>query len=359
MPECKIDTVEDLHEYLYKAIQLEHATIPPYLTALYSIHPITNSDATHILRVIAVEEMLHMTLAANILNAVGGTPDLNRPKFVPLYPSPLPDGEKDFDVNIQSFSEAAVDVFLKIERPAKAPTEKKRYVQRPRPESAVFGKVLAVGKESKVDDIQFYSIGEFYREVIRGLEKLHEKLGDKLFCGDIKKQVTSEYYYSGGGSAFAVTDLKTAVAAAEVILGQGEGLDDGVYDDQGELAHFYRFQQLQIGKYYQLADKGHPGRPTGPDLKVDWSAVYPIKSNARLSDYEHSPELYKAAKDFNTHYEGFLGFLNKAFNGEPHLLLEAVPRMFEIRNMMLQLIKNPIPNSGGLHAAPTFEINNS
>jgi hypothetical protein len=93
MPECKIDTVEDLHEYLYKAIQLEHATIPPYLTALYSIHPITNSDATHILRVIAVEEMLHMTLAANILNAVGGTPDLNRPKFVPLYPSPLPDGE--------------------------------------------------------------------------------------------------------------------------------------------------------------------------------------------------------------------------------------------------------------------------
>ncbi len=33
--------------YLHAAMQLEHATIPPYLTALYSIHPGTNSDAVH------------------------------------------------------------------------------------------------------------------------------------------------------------------------------------------------------------------------------------------------------------------------------------------------------------------------
>ena len=40
-----ITTREQLHQYLYAAMQLEHATIPPYLTALYSIRPGTNADA--------------------------------------------------------------------------------------------------------------------------------------------------------------------------------------------------------------------------------------------------------------------------------------------------------------------------
>ena len=94
-----ITTREQLHSYLYAALQLEHATIPPYLTALYSIRPGSNADAYHVLRVTAVEEMLHLTLAANILNAVGGTPDLTQPGFVPEYPAYLPDGETDFAVS--------------------------------------------------------------------------------------------------------------------------------------------------------------------------------------------------------------------------------------------------------------------
>ena len=83
----------------------------------------TNSDATHVLRVVVVEEMLHLTLAANILNAVGGKPDLTVPGFVPQYPAYLPTGETDFEVHLQAFSEDAVNTFLKIERPAKAPDE--------------------------------------------------------------------------------------------------------------------------------------------------------------------------------------------------------------------------------------------
>src|SRR5699024_7103930 len=92
----RIATVEDLHQYLHVAMQLEHATIPPYLTALYSMHPGVNADASRVIRVVAVEEMLHLTLAANIHNAVGGTPDLTGNDFVPHYPTRLPDGEDDF-----------------------------------------------------------------------------------------------------------------------------------------------------------------------------------------------------------------------------------------------------------------------
>ena len=35
-----IKTIKDLHEHLQWAIELEHATIPPYLCALYSIKEI-------------------------------------------------------------------------------------------------------------------------------------------------------------------------------------------------------------------------------------------------------------------------------------------------------------------------------
>jgi len=37
MTSCLITSMDDLQEMLDAAIQLEHATIPPYLTALYSL----------------------------------------------------------------------------------------------------------------------------------------------------------------------------------------------------------------------------------------------------------------------------------------------------------------------------------
>ena len=83
MSSPQITTREQLHQYLYAALQLEHATIPPYLTALYYIRPGTNADAYQLLRVTAAEEMMHLTLVANLLNAVDGAPDLTQPGFVP------------------------------------------------------------------------------------------------------------------------------------------------------------------------------------------------------------------------------------------------------------------------------------
>ncbi|PLU36792.1 ferritin-like domain-containing protein, partial [Sinorhizobium medicae] len=37
-----IRTLDELKEFLHRAMQLEHATIPPYMTALYSIKPGSN-----------------------------------------------------------------------------------------------------------------------------------------------------------------------------------------------------------------------------------------------------------------------------------------------------------------------------
>src|SRR5678815_4208161 len=72
----RITTVEGLREHLQYAIELEHFTLPPYLCALYSLDSDRNPEATEVLVSILVEEMLHMTLAGNLLNAVGGMPRL-------------------------------------------------------------------------------------------------------------------------------------------------------------------------------------------------------------------------------------------------------------------------------------------
>ncbi len=255
MPTSRIKTIGDLKDYLYVAMKIEHATIPPYLTALYSIYPLTNSDATHILRVVAVEEMLHLTLAANILNAIGGRPDLTAPGFVPEYPAYLPDGEHDFKVDLQGFSECAIETFLKIERPRMAPSEDKRVVPR-----EVSGAV-SLAKVPGEPGMHFYSIGEFYEEIIRGLHHLHDTIGDAMFTGESSRQVTSEYYYNGGGELFPVDDLASAVRAARAIIEQGEGKDFGLYTSEGELAHDYRFEQLKLGRIIRPATRLRATRP--------------------------------------------------------------------------------------------------
>ena len=348
MSSSHIKTREQLHQYLYAAMQLEHATIPPYLTALYSIRPGTNADAFHVLRVTAVEEMLHLTLAANLLNAVGGTPDLTEPGFVPEYPAYLPDGEIDFAVSRRRFSREALETFLSIERPRKAPDESARVIDR------VHAKRNRLGVRPNHPQLQFYSIGEFYHEIWRGVHHLYAELGDALFSGDPTRQIAPEYFYSGGGEIIPVTGLASAKAAIELIAEQGEGFGGDVYDDEHELAHYYRFEQLTLGRYYQNGD--NPGQPTGPELHVDWDAAFNLKTDARLADYPPESEVYRAAVEFNRDYADFLELLTQAYNGRPALLLDAVIEMFRLRDQMTRLIHNPIPGQPGLNAAPTFEM---
>jgi hypothetical protein len=347
----RITTVEELQRYLHAAMQLEHATIPPYLTALYSIHPGTNSDAFHVLRVVAVEEMLHLTLAANVLNAVGGTPDLTAPGFVPTYPAYLPDGENDFAVSLERFSKDSLDTFLKIERPREAPDEASRVVHRQHRGPKMFA--VTPGDT----EMRFYSIGEFYKEIERGLRYLEKEkaaAGETLFVGDPVRQITPGYYYSGGGEVVPVTDIKSACAALRLIAEQGEGVGGRIYDVESELAHYYRFKQLLHGRYYQDGDE--PDDPTGPTLDLDWDAVYPLKKNASLDDFPDGSELYAAALAFNVAYAGFLERLTQAYTGRPELLIEAVSDMFRLREQMTQLMHNPIPGQDGVNAGPTFEL---
>ena len=82
----KLSTVQDAQALLQTAIGVEFGTLPPYLYSLYSILPDRNLQSMQRIRSVVLQEMIHMCLACNILNALGGHPLLNPP----TYPGPLP-----------------------------------------------------------------------------------------------------------------------------------------------------------------------------------------------------------------------------------------------------------------------------
>lgn len=343
-----IADLEGLHRHLHAAMQLEHATIPPYLTALYSIRSGTNHAAQQIIRAVAVEEMLHLTLVANVLNAVGGRPDMTAADFVPRYPAMLPDGETDFAVDCERFSRSAIETFLKIERPARIEEGSPKMVTRSPHENALLAAHVGGSEEE-----HFYSIGEFYRAIGQGLERLNDEMGhDRLFTGDPARQIGPEYYYSGGGDLMVVTDLPSALAALELIAEQGEGITGHVYEEDDEIPHYYRFQQLVLGRYYETGDR--IGEPSGDPVDVDWDAVHPVRTNLRRGDLPEGSAVREAVARFDASYAAFLAFLTRAMNGEPELFIEAVGNMFRIKEQFAQLVRMPV--GGGDTAAPSFDM---
>jgi hypothetical protein len=349
MPEQTLPDLPALKQHLYgefqKAIELEFSTIPPYLTAMYTIKPGTNLPAYNVIRSVVMEEMLHLTLAANILNAIGGTPALNVVELLPEYPIELKFSDRQFPIDLQKFSPEAIETFLKIEMPA------------PRPAKHL---LKAMGGFREID-LPGRSIGEFYDDLETALQAACEQYGETaVFSGDPARQVDTRYYYGGGGEALYITTLADALRAMHVIVDQGEASSDTLYDgdvsfgQQAEVAHYYRFNEIKLGRYYSPDDR--PGdQPTGDVLAVDYTAVYDMKPNPKQADYPAGSELALYAGQFNQVYSDFMGQLHAAFNGRPEALVAAVTTMYQLKYKAIELIKNPIPGGNGQHAGPGFE----
>lgn len=75
-------TIDTLKRLLQTALQLEHATIPPYLSGYLSIKHGQNQEVKNILRDVLLDEMYHLAQVSNLINAVGGRPNLLQPDFI-------------------------------------------------------------------------------------------------------------------------------------------------------------------------------------------------------------------------------------------------------------------------------------
>ena len=133
-----------------------------------------------------------------------------------------------------------------------------------------------------------------------------------------------------------------------LITEQGEGLGGGIFDGEGELAHYYRFEQLLLGRYYLDGDE--PPSPTGPPLDVDWDAVYPIKTQRPpRATSRTAPSCTPRRSPSTRAYADFLALLTRAFAGHPALLIEAVADMFRLRDQMTRADAQPGARPGRRH----------
>ncbi|MFC0437351.1 ferritin-like protein [Kutzneria buriramensis] len=332
-----IGTVEELRRHLQWAVELEHSTIPPYLCALYSLDAERNAEAAQVIGGVLDEEMLHLALAANLLNAVGGKPVLDAPELLPAYPYTLPHSDGSVRIDLNPFGAEALEVFLRIEQPE------------------------AKGARPQADG--YATIGQFYGAVEGGLRRLCEELGEEaVFTGDPARQVGEMAFRSGGGRVVPVTDLKSAMAALTEIIEQGEGAaltevwdgeKDVFHPDREEVAHYYRFQELKFGRRYQAGDTPRSG-PTGDVIAVDHGGVRPMRRNPRTTDHPEGSPIRVAQQDFNATYCLLLAMLEDAFNGNPGDIRSSVRVMYAVKTKAQALMAMPT-GDGKTMAGPSFE----
>lgn len=332
-----IETVDDLRRHLQWAIELEHATIPPYLCALYSLEPGSNVEAAQVISSVFVEEMLHLALAANLLNAVGGEPRLDAPELLPGYPHPLPHGDSSVQVILAPFGPEALELFLAIEKPATA--------------------------DALPESDGYHTIGQFYAALEVGLRTLVDTLGeDAVFSGDPNRQLNEMHFNSGGGQVIPVHDLKSALAALAVIIEQGEGAartevwdgdKDVFHPDRDQVAHYYRFLELKEGRSFRLGDTPQSG-PTGEPILLDPNRIQAMRPNPRTTDYPEGSAIRLAQEEFNNTYCLVLYLLEDTFNGSPSQMRDAVGAMYALKSQAQALMKMP-SGDGRTTAGPTFE----
>lgn len=367
---AKGKTLADLHNDLQTAMELELSTIPPYLSALYSIKEGTNRESVEIIRSVVVEEMLHMVMVANLLNAVGGKPVIG--KFTPDYPSKLPGNVMPkLTVPLAPFGKDSIRTFEKIEHPEGGlqflTAEEK-------------DKVIARGQK-------FTGIGEFYSAIKKTIEHLEAEAnakGETIFIKG-RNQVYNDQYYGAGGKIITVSDLDDAKELIDEIVGQGEGtlgtIFSAEYDpkdddliifgpDVEEYAHYFRFKEIRFEQFYAITDSAHRdshngGLPTGTPFKVDWDAIYNFKPNPKLEHYKKDTPIYQKTLEFNQTYQALLNNINDACNGQPDLLVSGITIMYDLKYKALELMKIPlraedlIDPSGfeeGYTAGPSFEL---
>lgn len=387
-----IDYCPILQDLLQTAILIEHSTIPPYLTALYSIKDGTNALASQIIRSVAVEEMLHMIMVCNVMNAVSIQPSVNRPQNYPTYPMKLP-LNVDFYVGLETFSTNSISTFIAIESPGNPLVKAPKY-EYDAESSSLFVESDAIQENNfwtlgnfkdsimeSVDTIgEYYDVLFFYIVVFQIIAyyKEHGTLPHSfeelntggIFTGDPAKQIRPEQYYGSGGTLKDVEDLTGVIAVFQEIKGQGEGVDDSIYDvdasqfeEGAELAHYFRFKEVFHehfyvgGNYESFMDENGmmpiATPPQGKPLPVDWNSAYPMKPNPKMADYQSNPQLYAQGKAFNQTYKCLLDAIQAAVEGNAKELEKSIMYMYALKEQAIGLMSQPL--NAQQNAGPTFE----
>jgi hypothetical protein len=234
-------TRERLIHALYEAAELEHNLMCTYLYAAFSLKSgveegVSEEEAAAVARWkrtildVAIDEMGHLAAVWNITSAIGAAPRFGRTNF-PLDPGYLPAG---VTVKLAPFSADVLQHFIFLERPA----------QSAEPEGAGFESQWAFSRATSPAALtpmgrDYATVGVFYHMVQSDLAAMAERVGERaLFCGDPALQLSPNEIDLTG--AAPVRCLKSALAACETIIDQGEGAQE----DQAD-SHFRKFVSIR------------------------------------------------------------------------------------------------------------------
>jgi Ferritin-like len=288
LPLLPVESREQLVYLLTQACELEQGVLCEYLFALYSLKqdPQDGLSSQQLAQVarwgraiseVAVQEMLHLALATNLLIAVGAAPHFHRPNF-PIRCQWYP---PDVRLALVPFGEAALRHFMYLERPDSIDLEDAEAfaaVCECRPLTATQSTLMAAPQD-------FHTVGHLYRSIEHGFARLVERDGEaEVFIGPPHAQASREVF--GWPELVAVTDLASARTAIELIVEQGEGAGG----DWRE-AHFGRFSAI-LDEFLAVAqaspgmEVARPARPAYVRRPPDQPAATIISDprTARVAD---------------------------------------------------------------------------
>jgi Ferritin-like len=355
--ELVVEHREHLWNLLIQAAQLEHLIMCQYLYASFSLKTepddgLTAEQADAVgrwhktLTGIAIEEMLHLALVANVMSAIGAAPSLTRPNF-PRRSEYLPPGVR---FALLPFGEAALTHFLYLERPEGMQ----------RLDAAGFVPAEAPPEPVQPSEVMprlqdFSTVGHLYRGIEHGLRHLAGRLGERaLFVGPPRAQATPEIFR--WPQLIAVTGLQSALAAIEEIIEQGEGARG-----DWQRAHYGRFLGIWE-EYRQLREQDPSFDPARPVIPAFTRQPFDIPEPQPLLT---EPVTRTVAELFNLGYELLLQLLTRFFThtDETDEQLGALAEgAFGLMGGVLGPLGRALTRlpAGGAHtgrtAGPTFEM---
>lgn len=300
---------EDLGKLLQQALELEFATIPLYLSAALSLDPKLNENIYQLIMRIAKEEMLHMTVVANLMNAIGVTPDII--KAAPGFPYKLRilDPEAPLELNLTSFSKELVrTVFMQIE----APEDPVDYEadggvdEGPQTIGQFYEKIIQIIKDDTIPDLFEGARDRLFKQV--KVRMRFEKIRYKSDSDQSRYPLPSDI-------DFVICCKFTACRHLEWLVSEGEGSSPfNPLDDEGLPGHYYRFRSILRGRYLVKKKDQEDYSYSGGSLPLDEEGVTKFVQNAKAKDFKG--KVKAAMEKFNSRYCDILVGLEIAFTSK-------------------------------------------
>lgn len=324
------DRLALLKQTLSQAVTLEFATIPLYLSALWSIKNNLHPAAVSIRNVVQ-EEMLHLALACNMLASIGGRPKIyDATKSGLRFPTALPGGvQPGLILKLSGLTDDALDDFLEVELP-----------------------------QSEIDIEEYhskYSSADGNGDHAKTIGALYDAIAGEF--QSLKPAMRSDNQVSGPLSWFVVDQPEKVDSAINWIKTQGEGALDTSPKNTGlkKLSHFYRFWEVR------KRQKIEKDKVTGQFVfrsPLDFPEVWPmaVVPKGGYQEKDVSKEVWLLVSKFDQTYSKLIKLLESAWgDGGQAALWQAIDTMFDLERYAIPLMKIPIPGGAGNYG-PCFRL---